>query len=141
VDDDLRDAAATDAVSAGRAATHAVLDAVAGLAVTPGSVLTLGKESRSMRTWFRDAVSDIALGLRHFRREPAWCAAVVATLALGIGVNAAMFGVADRLLLSGPEHVHDAAQLRRLQLTRQRPGREVQRDGTFPYAAYLALRG
>jgi len=42
---------------------------------------------------------------------------VVLTLALGLGVNATMFGAVDRVLLSPPEHVQDHENLRFLYLT------------------------
>jgi len=146
VDDDLRQAATLEGRAAGRAATSAVVDALAGLgasrgaAATPTDGLTLFEERTHMQTWVRDAWADLRLALRAFRREPAWCAAVVLTLALGIGLNAAMFGVADRLLFSGPEHVHDPGHVGRIQMTRQPPGQDVQYGGQFGYALYDALR-
>ncbi|MEE8117348.1 MAG: ABC transporter permease, partial [Gemmatimonadales bacterium] len=59
----------------------------------------------------------IAFAFRGLRRNPGFSAAVVVTLALGIGANATMFGVVDRLLLSPPPHVVDASQLRFLSLS------------------------
>src|SRR5262245_650717 len=53
-------------------------------------------------------VRDLQFAWRGLRREPAFTAFCVITLALGIGANAAMFGIADRLLISGPDHVRDA---------------------------------
>ena len=69
-----------------------------------------------MWTWIHDAGNDVRLGVRGFWRERAFSASVIATLALGIGVNAAMFGVVDRLLLRGPEHVRDSERVRRLNI-------------------------
>ena len=42
---------------------------------------------------------DTRLALRTVRRSPATAAVVVLTLALGVGANAAVFGVVDGLLL------------------------------------------
>jgi predicted permease len=52
--------------------------------------------------------------LRGVRRSPGFVAAVVLTLALGLGVNAAMFGVVDQVLLSPPAHIRDADQVKRV---------------------------
>jgi predicted permease len=60
------------------------------------------------------ALDNLSYAARGLRRSPGFTAAVVVTLALGIGVNATMFGIIDRLLLNEPAQVRDAHQLRRL---------------------------
>ncbi len=57
---------------------------------------------------------NVGYSVRGLLRSPGFTAAVVATLALGIGVNATMFGIVDRLLLSSPGQVKDGEQVRRL---------------------------
>ncbi len=42
---------------------------------------------------------DLRLGLRQFLSAPGFCMAVVVTLALGIGVNTAVFSLLDAFLL------------------------------------------
>jgi len=57
-----------------------------------------------------DALShDIRYALRGLRIRPAFAAAVVITLALGIGANTAMFGILDRLLFRPPPMLRDPA--------------------------------
>jgi putative ABC transport system permease protein len=68
---------------------------------------------RNLRDAFAHTVSSAA---RELRRSPRFSALVVATLALGIGANAVMYAVVDRLLLSAPPHVRDADALGRVQL-------------------------
>ncbi|MGD2154056.1 MAG: ABC transporter permease [Gemmatimonadales bacterium] len=69
------------------------------------------------------ALDNLSHAARGLRRSPGFTAAVVVTLALGIGVNATMFGIVDRLLLSEPAQVRDADQVRRLYAhMRFRPG-------------------
>jgi predicted permease len=48
--------------------------------------------------WLEDLRRDLRYGLHAFRRDPGFSAAVVVTLALAIGANAAIFGVADEAL-------------------------------------------
>ncbi|HET7321457.1 MAG TPA: ADOP family duplicated permease, partial [Longimicrobiaceae bacterium] len=57
---------------------------------------------------------SIRLALRRMRRERGFTAAVVLTFALGIGANATMFGIVDRLLLTPPAHVTHPEQVKRL---------------------------
>lgn len=77
----------------------------------------------------RDLLSDLRWALRVFRTSPGFAAAVVLTLALGLGVNATMFSAVDRVLLSPPEHVQDHQSLRFLHFSGL-----GQRSSNFPMA-------
>jgi putative ABC transport system permease protein len=91
--------------------------------------------------WWDAAAYDSRQAVRGMRRHPAFTLAVMVMLALGVGVNAAMFGIADRLLLSPPAHVERAAELVRVMYEQQRPPaveREV--SATMSYPQYVALR-
>lgn len=55
---------------------------------------------------------------RTVRRQPGLAVAIILTLGLGIGANAAMFGILDRLLLSPPEHVADPDAVKRIVIDR-----------------------
>ena len=59
---------------------------------------------------------DFRYSLRQLRRAPGFTASVVVTLGLGLGANAAMFGLLDRLLFRPPAHVRQAEQVRRVYL-------------------------
>lgn len=67
--------------------------------------------------WLRELINDVRYTLRGIAREPLFSLMVVLTLALGIGANAAMFGIIDRLLLRGPEHVREPERVMRLYST------------------------
>src|SRR5689334_11999091 len=49
---------------------------------------------------FEHLLQDVQYGLRQLRRNPAFSAAAIATLALGIGVNAAIFSVIESVMLA-----------------------------------------
>ena len=57
---------------------------------------------------------DLVYALRALRRSPAFVVACVATLALGVGANGAVWTLADRLFVRAPLGVVDPAHLRRL---------------------------
>jgi predicted permease len=57
--------------------------------------------------FWQAAVQDTRYALRGLRLRPAFTAMVVVTLALGIGANATMFGILDRLLFRAPAHIVD----------------------------------
>ena len=48
------------------------------------------------------------------RRNPGYTCAVVITLALGIGLNAAMYGLLSRLFLQAPPHIQDPGGIHRV---------------------------
>ncbi|MEQ9398873.1 MAG: ADOP family duplicated permease [Longimicrobiales bacterium] len=84
-------------------------------------------------------VMDVILGnlrfaVRSMKRAPGFAAAVVVILALGIGANAVMFGVVDRLLLSPPQHVAEPDDVRHVYLQREifNGTRPVGRTLTWP---------
>lgn len=52
--------------------------------------------------WLTDFVSDLRYATRALRRDPVFLAAAVASLALGIGVNTAIFSLTAEILLSEP---------------------------------------
>lgn len=89
---------------------------------------------------FETVQQDIVYALRGLRREPAFTAFIVVTLALGIGANAAMFGVIDRLLLRGAEHVRDGGQVKRLYATRRVRSGLNETSNDFGYVTYTVAR-
>ena len=84
--------------------------------------------------WMETFLQDLRYGVRMLRRNPGFTLVAVGSLALGIGVNAAMFSLADGLLLRP--------------LSVRRPGEVVTVRGTTPnnpslsfsYRDYVTLR-
>ena len=99
---------------------------------------------RERRVRWRDRLDGLRQDLRHAWRsvkgEPGLAAVVVVIIALGVGANAAMFGVLDRLLLGGPAHVVDPGRVVRFSIHATVPGQGEVSDNTFGYVAYEALR-
>ena len=55
--------------------------------------------------WLDDALWDITYALRQFRQNPSFAVTAVATLAIGIGINATVFTVTNAMLFKGFPHV------------------------------------
>lgn len=69
---------------------------------------------------FHTAIDIGVAALRSVRRSPRLAVAVAGTLALGLGANVTIFGIVDRLLLSPPDGIRDAHEVRRILV--ERPG-------------------
>jgi predicted permease len=89
---------------------------------------------------FDAARQDLTVSLRGLRREPLFAIGIVVTLGLGIGVNATMFGVIDRLMLRGPEGVADARRVERLYITANEGANGIKTRSILGYVSYATLR-
>ena len=83
--------------------------------------LTSSATRRETRMQLRELLGNVGQDFRYaargMRKNPGFTAAVVITLALGIGANATMFGVIDRLLLQAPSHLRSPDEVNRVYLT------------------------
>jgi putative ABC transport system permease protein len=85
---------------------------------------------------------DVRYGWRGLRAGGGFTAVVVTTLALGVGANAAMFGVLDRLLYRSPSFLIDPASVQRVYLGRTTDGRNIiERRLEYPTYTDLAQWG
>jgi len=95
---------------------------------------------RGDRLWtaaevLRQSLVSIA---RTARREPGFTAAVVLTLGLGIGANATMYGIIDRLLLRSPAHIVEPDQVVRVHGQVRFNG--ALRPNPLTYPDYVSMR-
>jgi predicted permease len=99
---------------------------------------------RERRIRLRDRLDSLRRDVRHAWRtaagEPGLTGVVVLVIALGVGANAAMFGVLDRLLLRGPEQVTAPRSLVRFSYSATVPGEGTYADNSFGYVTYTTLR-
>ena len=85
-------------------------------------LLAADRRHARRRDWFSDLGQDFRFALRSARRAPLFALLAIITLALGIGANAAVFGVVKSVLLDALPYA-DADRLVRVWATK--------RDGSF----------
>jgi putative ABC transport system permease protein len=89
--------------------------------------------------WWSAFAQDFRYALRGLRLKPGFALAVIITLALGIGANATMFGIVDRLLFRPPRYLVGAERTGRVFIPRMFRGTESV-NNFFSYRRYLDLR-
>jgi hypothetical protein len=88
--------------------------------------------------WLEAFRQDAGFALRVFSTQRGFAIASVLVFALGIGANATMFGVIDRLLLRPPAHIVDPASVMLIRYLRTNDG-TVDAQDALSYAMYLDL--
>ena len=86
--------------------------------------------------WIEPLLQDVRYAARGLRLRPGFAAMVVVTLSLGIGANATMFGILDRLLLRAPSHIVDPD---RVVQVHARWATRVNVQSSHPYVLYKDL--
>src|SRR5262245_13856586 len=112
-------------------------------------LLSTWLRSASRIEWVGRMRQDAVYAWRGLRRSPAFTLAVVLVLALGLGANAAVFSVLDRVFLSAPAGVDAPQEIRRLyyvqphsQLGAFGPANGVNQGMDYPeYAAIRTAAG
>ncbi len=81
-----------------------------------GGVERVKEAARDVRglRWLDSLSQDALYAARGLRRSPGFTAAVVLTIALGVGANAALFGVIDRLMFRPPAFLREPSQVNRV---------------------------
>ena len=106
-----------------------------------GNVVRVREESRDRWSWpWLDRLQqDLRFAVRGLRRAPGFSATVIVTLGLGIGANAAMFGIIDRLMFRPFPFLRDPAAVHRvyLQINDRGQSRNVT---TYEYTRFLDLK-
>jgi putative ABC transport system permease protein len=123
---------------------HRELDALAQGGNSLGNE-TYHRESvreTTVLAWLDRLERNVMYALRGLRRSPGFSATVIVTIALGVGVNATMFSLLDRLLLRPPPGVSAPNELRRVY---NKPGYTVTPRGgnivpRFGYPSFAAMQ-
>ena len=103
-----------------------------------GGIDRTKEESRDARgtILLESIVQDARYAMRGLRAKPGFTAGVLLTFAFGIGANAAMFGVVDRMLFRSPAYLRDADYVHRVYMTRL-ADRQERTSAYTSYPRYL----
>ena len=85
-------------------------------------------------------LQDVRSALRGMRRNPGYAFAVVFTLALGIGLNAAMYGMLSRLFLQAPPHIENPDGIHRVWVREGDSAERTRLHESVVWRAFTALR-
>jgi predicted permease len=98
-----------------------------------GNETLMREEARGIWVWpWAEALwQDAKYTIRTLRQSPGFTSAVILTLALGLGVNAAMFSVVDRIFFRPPPFLVDPASAHRVYLFRTNNGTERETGGQY----------
>ena len=109
---------------------------------TRESLARIDRERRMQQkraSWFADLMQDLGYAFRGFRRQPGFALMVILTLGLGIGANATMFGVMDRLLLRPPAFLKHPDRSGRVYIRRPVPDGAERIDNNISFRRYQDL--
>ena len=114
-------------------------DAARRAALAFGGVERAKEASRDTRgtLLLETTLQDVHYAIRGLRSRPAFTMGVVLTLGLGIGANAAMFGIVDRLLFRPPAYLRDASTTHRVYLSYTESGGATRTEHNTQFARYL----
>ena len=89
--------------------------------------------------WWSAFAQDLRYALRGLRLKPGFALAVILTLGLGIGANATMFGIVDRLLFRPPAFLHAPDRVGRVYLVHTYSDGTADPESGMGYHRYARL--
>ncbi len=107
-----------------------------------GGVQQVREGHRDVRrlAWIEDLLTDVRYGVRSLARTPGVTIAIVLTLAAGLGANATIFSVLDRVFFRMPDGVVQPDGVLRLYEIPQHPDAGMPAIPVYNYPKYGAIR-